>query len=139
MSGNGVYFDRELNSGTVLPIQIANLPREASAFGRTLNRLPGTTDLELSAVEVRKLARQNGNLVMNWALSQDGSEIGNAMYYWGGAHDGWRLFNNAPTLSSAQRDARSGWVQGDIIYNSDSTVQALQVWIGTTWKTIALS
>jgi hypothetical protein len=141
---NGTYYDQAV--GGALPIQVTNVPRQSSLLGRALNTLPGLVNSEVdlsTPTEASSLATRNGNMVMNWDLGTEAStskKVGSAMYYWGGAQDGWRLSNNAPSLTTAQRDSRSStvhWVQGDIIYNL--TTGTLQVLVGTTWKNISLT
>ena len=56
--------------------------------------------------------------------------------YWGGSPAGWRLANNAPSLTVAQRSGRS-WTQGDIIYNTD--VSELQIYIAGAWRVISIT
>jgi len=67
---------------------------------------------------------------------RDGSIAFNAdvfalAYAWNGVGGGWRLANNAPSITGWQRD-NGVWAHGDIIYNTDAS--QLQVLIGSTWK-----
>jgi len=67
------------------------------------------------------------------------------MYRWGSTDTvpvapKWRLINNAPTLTAAERDARTNWVQGDIILLAQPSPAEplLQVRLDSGWKTILL-
>lgn len=135
--GSGGYSD--LGWGTELPIQYFDVPSSSFMLGKALFKLPAVVDSDVNQPDQKLVEAQaivNGNMVMNWGLAGAGFDVGCAMYRWGGAQPGWRLFNNVPSLTLAQRDARQVWVQGDMIYNLDQ--DALEIRVGTTWRTIPL-
>ena len=139
VSGAGSFND----VGARRQLQIVNAPRAAAFAGRALDRLAGTTSTELFDQNSDDPARkQPGNVVMNWDIPGTGSTVGAPMYRWGGTDSNpqWRLMNNAPSLTAAQRDARSNWVEGDFILVLDNNgVAAPQVRCNGTWRTVQLN
>lgn len=62
-----------------------------------------------------------------------GQANSHSLLFCSGDKDNWRLANNLPLLNQEQRDARDGWVDGDmVIENSAASVP--QVFIGGVWK-----
>lgn len=49
--------------------------------------------------------------------------------------DGWALTNNAPQVTTAERDART-WRAGDIAWNTTTNALECYTGSGTTWKTV---
>ncbi|MBI5711361.1 MAG: hypothetical protein HZC42_13840 [Candidatus Eisenbacteria bacterium] len=138
--GSGLYL-AQTNPAEVWPLIYGPIPSTAQFLGRYA-KLRGTTDLGMATD--RGFNPTNGHVVMNWDLpgnTPTGSPApGSAMYYWGGGEPGWRLMNNVPTLTRAQRDARQAWVQGDLVYVSDEPGgRNLQIRVGNDWKWIALT
>jgi len=82
---------------------------------------------------------------MNWDVPGTGSSVGSPMYRWGStdlvpATPKWRLINNAPSLTQAQRDARTNWVQGDMILLLPGVGEPqLQIRLDSGWKTVTLT
>lgn len=139
ISGAGAFLDHT----TIRQLQVGNTPRAAVISGRMLGRLTGTTSSELFNPTSDDPARHEaGNLIMNWDIVGNNDGVGAPMYRWGGSATSpqWRLANNAPTLTASQRDARSNWIQGDIILLSDVNGPTVpQIRIGSTWKTFGVS
>ena len=140
VSGAGSYIQPHEDVTESLPIQYGSVPRRCVLSGPLSSVMAGVVASELTASATLAVGAPpviNGNLVLNWSFGvADGQNIGSAMYWWGGFAPGWRLANNAPTLTTAQRNARSGWVQGDLIYNA--SLQVVQIRIGGAWRTIEL-
>jgi len=139
ISGAGTFRDVATNR----QLQIANAPRAGAFTGRALGRLTGTTTTELfNPASDDPAMRQEGNLIMNWDLPGTGSAIGVPMYKWGGTATDpkWRLVNNAPSLTQEERDARTNWVDGDMILLLTTVgTPVLQIRYQNAWKNIALS
>lgn len=75
---------------------------------------------------------QSGALAMEELIS--GSLDSRALLYCSGGETRWRLANNLPSLTTAQRNARGGWVKGDLIYNI--IYPRVEVFDGSSWQPV---
>jgi len=131
------------DNATTRQLQIANPPRAASISTRSHARMPASTTSQLFSASFDDPAiRLEGNLVLNADLGSGNPGVACPMYRLGGTDQApkWRLVNNAPTLTEAQRDARTNWVQGDVILMVPASGPLqLQVRLDSGWKTVTLT
>lgn len=147
ISGASTFTDRASVAGQVpvtRQLQAVNAASAAALTGRALGRLAGTTNTDLfNPTNDDPARKQRGNVVMNWDLGVGSAGIGAPMFRWGTSESNaeWRLMNNAPSLTAAQRDTRSNWSEGDIIllYDNNGVPSALQIRAGGSWRSITLS
>lgn len=123
-------------NGDHYTIQVANVPPTSVMSGYNGTKIPAHTDAD-AANGARQMAFP-GNLWVNNDVGGSSSAIDAAEWYAsgsGGAGAGHRLFNNAPTMTRAQRDAGHPWVNGDIILISNPSVAGrdVQIRLGGAW------
>lgn len=145
--GSGILWDQGVPGDPerrAYAIQYSNVPRLCIMSGAVLAKAPRLSDPELltnsaGSVDRALVARQDGNVLLNSSLAATGPVAPALMVratpgYGAGAS--WQLANNAPSMSTSDRDARANWQQGDIIYNTSAL--RLEVRIGSAWKGITL-
>jgi hypothetical protein len=133
----GIIWDQA--RGEVVPISVVNVGRANFVVTGNTLRVPGAADLTvMEGGEV-----DNGAITVAWSR-QPGDAIGAGNFYWGGnIEGGWRLFNNVPNMTKAQR-IPAAFVVGDIVWITDATAgKELQMKIANVggggaanWKTI---
>ena len=130
--GNGMIWD-----GTPHSLLVATMPRKSTMLGRDTVKLPVSTltEIQPGGGPGGGMLRQDGSMaIVELGLGGSSPAAGALMTYWGGRDVGWRLSNACPVLTTSERDARTTWVNGEMIINS--TTDKLELRYGGIWINI---
>ena len=119
-----------------IPLTYESIPISASLTHRQTLRAPLSTMDERTngRPDTDAMLAQSGAMAMEELVP--GSLNSRALLFCSGGETKWRLANNLPSLSATQRDARSGWVTGDLILNTD--YPRIEVFDGTGWRSVGV-
>lgn len=118
-----------------LPLTYAAVPLSATISNRHTLRTPLSTKAERTSgyPDNDAMLAQSGALAMEELAP--GAVDSRALLFCSGGETRWRLANNLPALTTAQRTARGGWVTGDLVLNT--TIPRVEVFDGSFWRAVS--
>lgn len=138
--GAGIARNIEVLGGlgqeiVTLPLTYASIPVSASVSNRQTLRAPLSTKDERrnGRPDTDAMLAQSGALAMEELAP--GTLDSRALLFCSGGETRWRLGNNLPALSTTQRNARGGWVTGDLILNT--IYPRVEVFDGSGWRAVS--
>jgi hypothetical protein len=117
-----------------IPMTYDSIPVSASLTHRQTLRAPlSTRDERTNGLpDTNAMLAQSGAMAMEELVA--GSLNTRALLFCSGGETKWRLAINLPALSASQRNARGGWVTGDLILNTD--YPRVEVFDGSGWRSV---
>jgi len=133
VTGSGLVQD---DQGQLWPLLFTTIPSNSIVGSSEALKLPVTAVSRLTsgsnAAPNLPMLEQSGTLaIVDLDLGGASPNAAALMSFWGGRNPGWRLANNCPVITTAERNARSEWADGDMIVNS--THERLEIRFGGVW------
>ncbi|HEY6508390.1 MAG TPA: hypothetical protein VIY56_10280, partial [Vicinamibacterales bacterium] len=141
----GAGIARDLVTGDAdlkrIPLTYASIPVSATISNRQTLRAPLSTGEERrnGKPDTDAMLAQPGALAVEQLVGVD--PLSRALLFCSGAETHWRLANSLPVMTQQQRNARNGWVDGDMILLVISPVDGprfLQYYLLGLWRTLAV-
>jgi hypothetical protein len=132
---------RDIPGQRDVPLVVSSGSSGARVLDECTIRVPTATRAQRGELQIRTgqfttmaLYDSEGGLSIE-RLPSSGGYKDVLVYFSGDEAPGWRLANNLPTLSTSERELRTGaWRQGDMIVNSE--VPAVQLLYDGVWRTL---